>query len=339
LRSSLSIDRKTPRKGTGYPAAEPRPGRAAQTQPVRSFIVHPSSTIDRPAEPLAPSTRSWSRAFADISAGLANRQLWAHLGWQDIKQRYRRSVLGPLWITIGMGVTALGTGLLYGLIMGNDPRTFLPYVTVGFVVWNFISGSLIEGMSTFISNEGLIKHLPAPLSVYVLRTIWRQTLMLLHNLVVYVIVAGIFFFSINHPYTMASNGIGTHHPGLGWSMLLAAPGFLLIAVNGAWVSMLLGIVSTRYRDIPQVVNAVIQLLFYGTPIVWSIDSLTSHKDLGQLVLDWNPLYHLIQVMRAPLVGQEIEPLSWIVCIGMAIVGWGLALLAMKNYRARISYWV
>jgi len=307
--------------------------------PVPSFLVHPSSTIDRPVEPLASSTRSWSRAFADIRTGLANRQLWAHLGWQDIKQRYRRSVLGPLWITIGMGVTALGIGLLYGLLFHNDPRTFLPYVTVGFIVWNFISGSLLEGMDTFISNEGLIKHLPAPLSVYVLRTIWRQTLMLLHNLVVYVLVVGIFFFSVDHPYRMSDNGTGTLHPGLGWTMLLALPGFVLIAVNGAWVSMLLGIISTRYRDIPQVINAIIQLLFYGTPIVWSIDTLGDHADTARVVLEWNPLYHLVQVMRAPLVGQQIELLSWIVCIAMAVVGWGLALVAMKNYRARISYWV
>jgi ABC-2 type transport system permease protein len=308
--------------------------------PVPSFLVHPSSTIDRPVEPLASSTRSWARAFADIRTGLANRQLWAHLGWQDIKQRYRRSVLGPLWITIGMGVTALGTGLLYGFLFHANTSTFLPYVTVGFIVWSFLSGCLLEGLQTFISNEGLIKHLPAPLSVYVLRTIWRQTLLLLHNLIVYVIVTLIFLGELIHPYSLAADGGGTPQPGIGWSILLAIPGFLLIAVNGGWVATLLGIISTRYRDIPQVINAIIQLLFYGTPIVWSIDTLgPANRELGQTVLDWNPLYHLLQVMRGPLLGQEVAPLSWIVAVGMAVVGWALALVFMKNYRARISYWV
>jgi len=306
--------------------------------PVPSFLVHPSSTIDHPVEPLAPSTRSWSRAFADIRIGLANRQLWAHLGWQDIKQRYRRSVLGPLWITIGMGVTALGTGLLYGFLFQANTATFLPYVTVGFIVWNFLSGCLLEGLSTFISNEGLIKHLPAPMSVYVLRTIWRQTLLLLHNLIVYVIVAAIFFTSIDHPYSMVDGGDPTA-PGLSWTLVLVVPGFLLVALNGGWVATLLGIISTRYRDIPQVINAIIQLLFYATPIVWSIDTLGKNKAFGQFVLDWNPLYHLMQVMRGPLIGQDVAPLSWIVVGGMTVVGWALALLAMKNYRARISYWV
>jgi ABC-2 type transport system permease protein len=269
---------------------------------------------------------------------LANRQLWAHLGWQDIKQRYRRSVLGPLWITIGMGVTALGTGLLYGFLFQADTATFLPYVTVGFIVWNFLSGCLLEGLSTFIANEGLIKHLPAPLSVYVLRTIWRQTLLLLHNLIVYVIVAAIFFGSISHPYSMVEGGQPTA-PGVSWTIVLVIPGFLLVALNGGWVATLLGIISTRYRDIPQVINAIIQLLFYATPIVWSIDTLGKHRDLGELVLNWNPLYHLMQVMRGPLIGQDVSALSWIVVGVMTVVGWALALLAMKNYRARISYWV
>ncbi len=129
---------------------------------------------------VAPS-RSFERAFDDIRRALAQRELWLHLGWQDIKQRYRRSVLGPLWITISMGVTALGLGILYAVLFQHPLPEFLPYVTTGFIVWNFINGCLTEGMSTFITNEGLIKHLPAPLTVYALRTVWRQTLMMLRS--------------------------------------------------------------------------------------------------------------------------------------------------------------
>jgi len=301
--------------------------------------VHPPNVIDRPVTPGASSSRSWSRAFGDIRDGFNSRQLWAHLGWQDIKQRYRRSVLGPLWITVGMGVTALGLGLLYSVIFPVKVSTFLPYVTVGFIVWNFVDGCLREGLDTFIANEGLIKHLPSPLSVYILRTVWRQTLLFLHNMVVYVIVAAIFFTSIDHPYSMLLNNGGTMHPGLSWMMLTAIPAFVLIAANGAWVAMLLGIISTRYRDIPQVINAVIQLLFYGTPIVWSLDTVNGASKVAKTVLQLNPLYHLVQVLRAPLIGQNPTWTSWCVVVAMAVVGWALALVAMKNYRARVPYWV
>ena len=161
--------------------------------------MHATSTVQAANSPVAASapptsdSKTFARAFADIKAGFSARELWAHLGWQDIKQRYRRSVLGPFWITISQGVIALGLGLLYSQLFKRPVEMFLPYVSTGFIVWSFISGCLLEGMETFIANEGLIKHLPAPLSVYVLRTVWRQTLMLAHNLIVYVIVVAIFF--------------------------------------------------------------------------------------------------------------------------------------------------
>jgi ABC-2 type transport system permease protein len=69
-----------------------------------------------PGSPLpgVPGSRSWQRAFGDLGQGWRQRTLWGYLGWQDIKQRYRRSVLGPLWISISMGVIATAMGILYG---------------------------------------------------------------------------------------------------------------------------------------------------------------------------------------------------------------------------------
>jgi ABC-2 type transport system permease protein len=287
-------------------------------------------------------SRSFARAIEDITKGVAQRELWAHLGWQDIRQRYRRSVIGPLWITISMGVTALGLGILYAVLFKHSISVFLPYVTTGFIVWGFINGCLTEGMSTFIANEGLIKHLPAPLTVYALRTVWRQTLMFLHNLIVYVIVLVIFFSSIDHVYQL-NPGKGQIHPGLGLWSLSAIPGFVLLALNGVWLTLLFGIISTRYRDIPQVINSIIQLAFYLTPIVWSPDDLfgagTSGRGWAKVVFQLNPLYHFVQVLRAPLIGQHVDWWSWVVVGGFTVVGWALALLAMRNYRARVSYWV
>jgi ABC-2 type transport system permease protein len=293
------------------------------------------------------NSRTWSRAFADLREGFHDRALWSHLGWQDIKQRYRRSVIGPFWITISQGVIALGLGLLYSQLFQLHIQTFLPYISTGFIIWAFISGCLSEGMEAFISNEGLIKQLRAPLSVYVLRTVWRQTLMFAHNVIVYVIILAIFFTSLNNEYGL-SDGTCTPdaicHPGLGWYSLSAIPGFFLLTVNACWVALLLGIISTRYRDIPQVINSLIQLLFYMTPIVWPIDQLLAGGARDSVswalpIIQFNPLYHFVQIVRAPLIGQAVSINSWFVVIGMTVVGWGLALVAMRNYRARVSYWV
>jgi ABC-2 type transport system permease protein len=312
--------------------------------------VQAATATERPTSPEPPpesGSRTFTRAYADIKGGFLARTLWGHLGWQDIKQRYRRSVIGPLWITISMGVTALGLGILYAVLFGNDAKTFLPYVTTGFLVWAFINGCITEGMEAFISNEGLIKHLPAPLTVYALRTVWRQTLMFFHNMIVYVIILVVFFKWIAADnYTISgkvcgTEGAGVCHPGLSATWLLAIPAFFLLAVTGVWVTLLLGIISTRFRDIPQVINSLIQLFFYMTPIVWSPDVIFNepNRQWAKVVFQFNPLYHYVQIMRAPMIGQSVELISWIVVIAVTIAGSALAFLAMRNYRARVSYWV
>lgn len=321
--------------------------------------MHATSTVHA-AEPevstqAPPSSdrKTFSRAIADLKEGLAARELWTHLGWQDIRQRYRRSVIGPFWITISQGVIALGLGLLYSQLFHTPIQVFLPYLSTGFIIWGFIQGCLTEGMETFISNEGMIKQLPAPLSVYVLRTVWRQTLLLAHNMIVYVVLLIIFFSALDDPYSLGTKegfpdgacapGLFCH-PGLSWSILLAIPGFILLALTAGWASLLLGIISTRFRDIPQVINSLVQLLFYGTPIVWPVDQLLNGGSRSGVswalpFIKANPLYHYMQVTRSPLIGQSVAWTSWVVVGSITVVGWGLALVAMRNYRSRVSYWV
>jgi ABC-2 type transport system permease protein len=302
-----------------------------------------SSAEQEQAPPPPPSSRSWSRAWEDITEGIKQRELWGHLGWQDIKQRYRRSVIGPLWITLSMAITAIGLGLLYSQLFGAKIPTFLPYITVGFIVWNFMLGCLTEGTDTFIRNEGLIKHLPAPLTVYALRTVWRLTIMFAHNLLVYVVVVAIYWGALSEPYEITPGG--DVQPGISWTIVLAIPAFFVLAVNGGWVAILFGIISTRYRDIPPVITSLVQLLFFMTPIVWTTDILTAKLPEGgggqwrTLIAELNPLYHFIQLLRAPLIGNTQSWHHWVIVAGFTVIGWGLAFLAMRNYRARVSYWV
>ena len=140
-----------------------------------------------------PSTSTTLGAAAsDLARGWGQHELWLQLGWQDIKQRYRRSTLGPLWITIATGVMSLALGLLYSMLFQISVREFLPHVTVGFIVWGFISGCIKDGANVFIENEGLIKQLPSALSVHVYRLVWRQLLFFAHNMVIWLILVLVF---------------------------------------------------------------------------------------------------------------------------------------------------
>ncbi|MFB9906397.1 galactan export ABC transporter permease subunit Wzm/RfbD [Allokutzneria oryzae] len=285
-----------------------------------------TSTIDEHAAPPVHTHRSWGKAFDDLRRGWQQKELWGHLGWQDIKQRYRRSVLGPIWITLSMAVTATGLGLLYSQLFETELHNFLPYVTVGFIVWNFVSGCVSEGAEVFIANEGLIKFLPSPLSVHVYRLIWRQVLFFLHNLIVWVVMLAVF----------PPDGEVAHWK---FTMLMAIPAFVILALNGLWVAFLTGVISTRFRDIPPIIGSVMQLLFFGTPIVWELDKISQRTGITGGVLEFNPFLHFVEMVRQPMLGRDIIWHHWVVAGIITVVGWALALLFMRNYRARVSYWV
>ncbi|HMT49247.1 ABC transporter permease [Dietzia sp. UBA5065] len=292
---------------------QPFPDPAAATLPderVRGEIVNDSHTF--------------RRAVADLRRGLSQRELWLSLGWQDIKQRYRRSTLGPLWITIATGVMATALGLLYSILFQIPLAEFLPHVTVGLILWGFISGCIKEGSEVFISNEGLIKQLPSALSVHVYRLVWRQFLFLCHNLVIWVVLMVIY-----------------PRP-LGWDLLLAVLGLAVLLLNGVWVAMLFGILATRFRDIAPLLDSMVQLLFYMTPIVWTTQTL--YEQGGQIadrarIAELNPLYHYLEIVRAPMLGEPVAAYHWWIVLGCTAVGLLLAFAALRRFRARVPYWV
>ena len=277
-----------------------------------------------PAPPEFSDSRTLSRAFGDLADGLKASELWLLLGWQDIKQRYRRSVLGPLWITIATGVTAVAMGLLYSQLFNEDIKTFLPYVLLGFIFWGFIEGSILEGSEVFAKNDGLIKQIPAPLSVHVYRLTWRQFIIFLHNIVIYIAILIIFPQPIN------------------WTVVLIIPAMALFILNSVWVGLVFGTLTTRFRDIGQLLTTAVRLVFFMTPIIWSTNSL--HKVAGgsssrARIVELNPMYHYLEITRGPLLGQPVAFYHWLIVIGCTIVGWLFALAVMRNYRARVSYWV
>ena len=270
----------------------------------------------------ASQSKTFGRAWGDLTEGLRRRELWLHLGWQDIKQKYRRSILGPFWITIATGTTAIAMGLLYSKLFGLELSEHLPYVTLGLIIWNMINAAILEGSEVFIANEGLIKQLPTPLSVHVYRLVWRQMILFAHNMVIFVIIAIIY----PKPWS--------------WADLTVIPAIALIMATCVWVSFCFGILATRYRDIGPLLAALVQLLFFMTPIIWNAGTL-QRQGAGRWagIIELNPLLHYLDILRAPLLGAHQEPRHWAVVITLTVIGWGAAALALRQYRARVAYWV
>ncbi|QGU33264.1 ABC transporter permease [Thermochromatium tepidum] len=257
------------------------------------------------------------RALHDIRAGWDRRELWMTLGLQDVRQRYRRSKLGPFWITLSMAIMVLALGLLYGQIFGQDLHDYMPFLAVGFVIWHLIASLVNDGCQSFILAEGMIRQLNAPLSIYVYRVLWSTLIAFAHNIWVFFMVA--LWFGVD----------------LNWNLLWVPVALLVLLLNGFWIALFLGVLSARFRDVPLIVGSMVQVLFFITPVIWKPEMLPGRA----LWLHLNPFYHLVEIMRAPLLGQAPALANWLPVIAITIVGWSLALFFYSAYRWRIAYWV
>ena len=208
-----------------------------------------------------------------------------------------------------MAVTAVALGILYAGLFDNDISVQLPYLLVGFIVWAFISGCILEGADVFIANEGLIKHLPAPLSVHVYRLVWRQTLLLraqpdrLRGHAVRVPAAP----ALDRPH---------RDPGL-------RPAG---ASTARWVAFLFGSATARFRDLAPITQSLVQLLFFLTPIVWIYSTLLNSPNPATAsrarLAEFNPLLSFLEIIRAPMLGQDQHLRYWVIVLAITVVGLG-----------------
>jgi len=256
------------------------------------------------------------RARSDLGEGLRRWELWGALGWHDIRQRYRRSTLGPFWITISMGMMIGTLGLVYAELFGHTLADYLPHLALGLIAWGFISTPIIDGCNIFIGSEGVIRQLRAPLSLHVFRMTWRNLVILAHNFVIYLVLLAAF------------------HIWPGAVALLAIPGLLLLTLNAVWTGLLCGLLSARFRDIPYMITSVIQIVFLATPILWNGDQIRN-----RLIIELNPFYHLIEVVRAPLLGHAPPLETWAAVVGVTALGWTITLAFFVRFRERIAYWI
>lgn len=258
-------------------------------------------------------------ALIDFIGALNKFNLIFLLGWQDIKQRYRRSKLGPFWLTISMGIMIAMIGIIFGQALSVSSYEYLPFVACGFIFWNFISNSINEGSTSFIHSAGMIRQLSLPLMLYPMRTLWRNILVLLHNIVILPLVMIIVGREIN------------------LQILWLFPGFLVLIVNILWVSVFFGILCTRFRDMPPIVSSILQVLFYLTPILWMPQAINARVSL--FLVNANPIFHLMELVRAPILGNCPSLISWTVGIVMASIGVILTLAFFGMYKKRIAYWI
>lgn len=242
-----------------------------------------------------------------------------HLGWQDVKDAYQRSALGPVWITLGLALQITAIGAIFGFLFGADLSVYFPFLAISLVLWSFLLSATNDSALAFVQSERVLKQVPLPKFFPVLRSFSKNFIIFAHNSLI--ILAVLLVFRVD----------------AGLSALLALPGFAILLGNGYWISTALAIVSTRYRDLPPIVSSFLMLAFYVTPVLWMPETMP--KRFREIVVTFNPFFHLMELVRAPLLGKTPELLSWMVSIGCLVFGSLFAFELHRRFSKKIVYWL
>jgi ABC-type polysaccharide/polyol phosphate export permease len=260
----------------------------------------------------------FTMAFEDLRNSVHRLGLAWSLARHDVVSRYRGSILGPFWITLSMGFMVLGIGLVYANLFGISVHDFLPLVALGIVFFGTISSTITEGCDSFVSAKNMLSQTNLPMFTFVWRTVLRNVINLAHHMVIVVAVL------IIYGYWRKMSPVG------------ALIGLVFLVANAGWISMLVGIVSARFRDVPQVVTSIMQFAIFVTPVFWPAERLKGAK---HAVLDFNPFFHMLEAVRAPLLGAPIAPHTYSTLALMALLGWSLAFSLFAVTRRRIVHYL
>ncbi len=259
-------------------------------------------------------------AMSDLRDGFKKWTVWFMLAYQDVKLRYRRSVLGPFWITLSMAITVYSMGYLYGHLFHSNLQVYFPFLVAGMLAWSLISSQFSDLTEAFTQSESLVKQIKLPYSLYIHRVAMRNVIIFFHNIIVMLPILAIY-------HEVAKVNFYT---------LMLIPGLLVIYINSISYGLILGMLGARYRDIVQIVRSLIQVAFFLTPIMWN-PVLLPEEDRFIVLL--NPFYSFVELIRAPLLGAQPEWTTFGMVALITSMGLFLCMKMFSKYRARIVYWL
>ena len=277
-----------------------------------------TSLTTAPTISLGGQQSTASVAFTDLAAGWKARSTWRYLAWNDVKARYRRTVLGPFWSSMQLLAFVIGIGFLYGALFDIPRQQFLPFVALGMLIWQFIQGLVTDATNVFTRSAPFIRSSSRPLSLYCYRGTTGQIIVFLHTLpivVLVILIAGL------RPNFLA--------------ICMSTAAVLAVIVNGFFLTLWLGPLAARFHDVPHLVQLFMQMAMFITPVFWNPASLPHPS----LFVAWNPFAWLIEAFREPLIGGQLMSWTWTAIIALTIVNFVLGITVFGRTKSKIAYWV
>jgi ABC-type polysaccharide/polyol phosphate export permease len=260
-----------------------------------------------------------SRTFREVWQSVGLWHIWIRLGLQDVRLKFRRSSIGAAWIFVNLAIMVLSIGFIYANLLGQDPREFIPYLTIGLILWGYLTNSIVDGGNAFVHSEGYIRQISLPIYVYIFRFFVSISVTTLITLVAFAVVAVIYRLPV---------GAGT---------LLAIPGMLLVMITAFLLITIFAHLNARFRDIAHLASVGMQVLFYVTPVIYPARLLTDRARFS-IVVELNPLYHLLEVVRQPLLtGAPATWQSYVVVLSIVLVLGLASVIVIATNQRRIVF--
>jgi len=264
-----------------------------------------------------PLRSAVSDILADFRIAARQRAFWTYQAYQKVRLQYARSLIGPLWLTATMALQLVALTYLFSGLFGADMSVIAPWVTVGVIAWTFFSSSLNESSSILLVNKPYIMESETSITGFVIGVLMKNLIVAAHHLVLLVIL--IVWFRL--------------WPNAEWLWLLAS--LPVYVITTASLALILAILTPRFRDLGPLTENILMVGFFLTPVLWRPQSLVRNE----FIATFNPLTHLLAIVRQPLLGHAPQTLSWVIALWACGLSLLTALLLLATLRRRIAFWI
>ncbi|HHQ4465033.1 TPA: ABC transporter permease [Aeromonas veronii] len=257
--------------------------------------------------------------FSEIKEAKDTYRIWSYLSASDLKSRFRRSKLGVLWPVLQQLAFSLGAGVIWAAVFHLEPADFIPFLTIGFAIWGFISSVMVEGCSAFVVAHGYLKQLPLSQSIFIFRTLLTQSIYLSIGMITAISILMLFG---------KLNLMG---------ILYCLPGLFIVIIYAYGAIGALAYLGLRYRDLQHALSGVFSLLFVITPVIYPSEVLM--KKGFSVVIYGNPFSSLIEIVRYPILnGEFASSIHYIIASAFSFVLVAIRLKLGSSWSRYVPFW-
>ena len=231
---------------------------------------------------------------------------------KEVRSKYKNSFLGVLWSFLNPLLQIVVYAIIFSLILKNKQEHYAIFLCCGLIPWTFFSTSINKSAFSIIENGNIIKKVYFPREIIPISVVTAETInFLISTLIIIGFVIG--------------GGIGVSKNIIYYPLVVIAQYLIILAI-----SFIISSICVYLRDLQHFIGIILQLLFYATPIVYSIDSIPIEY---QWILKYNPMTYIINAYRDIFYYQrniEIKPIL------LLIVGAGFACVVGYTFFSKLQ---